>query len=150
MCERGYLHQATDFLELDKLMASQKITAYVGFDATAPSLHVGALTIFYLFFTIMPIINSNLHISGSMVQIMILRLLQKCGHTPVVLIGGGTTRIGDPSGKDTSRRMLTVEEINSNATSLHNFFRRVLKFDSGSNPPQFVSFALLEITLEQN
>src|SRR5579885_1783561 len=91
IAERGFLHQCTDIRGLDDLMAREKITAYIGFDCTAPSLHV-----------------------GSLMQIMILRWLQKYGHRPIVLMGGGTTKIGDPSGKDEARKILTDEEINNN------------------------------------
>ena len=83
--ERGYIHQATDAAALDALAAKQVVPGYIGFDATAPSLHV-----------------------GSLVQIMMLRRLQQAGHKPIVLMGGGTTKVGDPSGKDESRKMLTA------------------------------------------
>ena len=82
--ERGYIHQMTDAAALDALAEKETITAYIGFDATAPSLHV-----------------------GSLVQIMLLRRLQQAGHKPVVLMGGGTTKVGDPSGKDEARQLLT-------------------------------------------
>src|SRR5882757_2544008 len=82
--ERGYIHQVTDATALDALAEKQAVTAYIGFDATAPSLHV-----------------------GSLVQIMMLRRLQQAGHRPIVLMGGGTTKVGDPSGKDESRKLLT-------------------------------------------
>src|SRR3546814_1710422 len=81
--ERGYIHQTTDAEGLDALAAKQVVPGYIGFDATAPSLHV-----------------------GSLVQIMLLRRLQQAGHKPVVLMGGGTTRIGDPTGRDERRRMM--------------------------------------------
>ena len=80
LVERGFIHQATDLNGLDKLCYSQSIAAYIGFDCTADSLHVGSLT-----------------------QIMMLRHLQKTGHKPIVLMGGGTTKVGDPSGKDSAR-----------------------------------------------
>src|SRR5207244_7586882 len=89
--ERGYIHQLTDAAALDALAEKEVVTAYIGFDATAPSLHV-----------------------GSLVQIMMLRRLQQAGHRPIVLMGGGTTKVGDPSGKDESRRLLTTEEIDAN------------------------------------
>src|SRR5947209_7301528 len=92
--ERGYIHQVTDAEGLDGLAASQIVPGYIGFDATAPSLHV-----------------------GSLVQIMMLRRLQQAGHKPIVVMGGGTTKIGDPSGKDESRKMLTDETIAGNITS---------------------------------
>src|SRR5918996_5557149 len=88
--ERGYIHQATDAAGLDALAAKQVLPGYIGFDATAPSLHV-----------------------GSLVQIMMLRRLQQAGHKPIVLMGGGTTKIGDPSGKDDSRRLLTDADIDA-------------------------------------
>ncbi|PKP95675.1 MAG: tyrosine--tRNA ligase, partial [Alphaproteobacteria bacterium HGW-Alphaproteobacteria-15] len=89
--ERGYIHQMTDATGLDALAAKQVVPGYIGFDATAPSLHI-----------------------GSLVQIMMLRRLQQTGHKPIVLMGGGTTRIGDPSGRDESRKMLTDEVIEAN------------------------------------
>src|SRR5439155_5688892 len=85
---RGYVHQVTDAQGLDALAAKEVVPGYIGFDATAPSLHV-----------------------GSLVQIMMLRRLQQAGHKPIVVMGGGTTKIGDPSGKDESRKMLTDEII---------------------------------------
>src|ERR687890_2626156 len=93
--ERGYIHQLTDAAALDALAEKEVITAYIGFDATAPSLHV-----------------------GSLVQIMLLRRLQQAGHKPVVLMGGGTTKVGDPSGKDESRRMLSEDDIAANIASI--------------------------------
>ena len=104
--ERGFLHQATDLNALDELMANEKITAYIGFDCTAPSLHV-----------------------GSLMQIMILRWLQKCGHRPIVLMGGGTTKIGDPSGKDETRKILSDEDINANMLGIKQIFRNFVKFE---------------------
>src|SRR5262245_61710567 len=92
---RGFIHQGTDLEGLDTLMNTQSVTAYIGFDATAPSLHVASLS-----------------------QIMWLRLLQKHGHKPLVLMGDGTTQIGDPSGKDASRQLLTPIEIEANVTSI--------------------------------
>src|SRR3546814_6882525 len=89
--ERGYIHQMTDAGGLDALAAKQTVPGYVGFDATAPSLHV-----------------------GNLVSIMLPRRLQQAGHKPVVLMGGGTTRIGDPTGKDEVRKMLTDEAIQAN------------------------------------
>ena len=86
--ERGYIHQATDAAALDALASREIVTGYIGFDATAPSLHV-----------------------GSLVQIMMLRRLQQAGHKPIVLMGGGTTKVGDPSGKDESRKLLTEADI---------------------------------------
>src|SRR5258706_16397692 len=93
--ERGYIHQLTDAEALDGLAAKQVIPGYIGFDATAPSLHV-----------------------GSLVQIMMLRRLQQTGHQPIVLMGGGTTKVGDPSGKDESRQLLDEEKIAENIAGI--------------------------------
>ena len=101
--DRGYFYQCTSEDELSKLLDKEKIKGYIGFDCTAKSLHV-----------------------GSLVQIMCLRLLQKYGHTPVVLLGGGTTLIGDPSGKDESRKILTSKEINKNIKSIKKVFQKFL------------------------
>ena len=106
--ERGYIHQLTDAEGLDKLAAAQVVPGYIGFDATAPSLHV-----------------------GSLVQIMMLRRLQQTGHKPVVLMGGGTTRIGDPTGRDESRKMLTDETIADNIAGIRTVFERLLTFGDG-------------------
>jgi tyrosyl-tRNA synthetase len=106
--ERGYIHQITDSAGLDALAARQIVPGYVGFDATAPSLHV-----------------------GSLVQIMLLRRLQQTGHKPIVLMGGGTTRIGDPSGRDESRKMLSEETIEANIRSIRKVFDRLLTFGDG-------------------
>jgi tyrosyl-tRNA synthetase len=106
--ERGYIHQMTDAAALDALAERETITAYIGFDATAPSLHV-----------------------GSLVQIMLLRRLQQAGHKPVVLMGGGTTKVGDPSGKDEARQLLTSEQINANIASIRRAFEKLLSFDDG-------------------
>jgi tyrosyl-tRNA synthetase len=106
--ERGYIHQVTDAAALDALASKQIVPGYIGFDATAPSLHV-----------------------GSMVQIMLLRRLQQTGHKPVVLMGGGTTRIGDPTGRDESRKMLSDATIDANIASIRTVFERFLKFGDG-------------------
>ena len=106
--ERGYIHQLTDAEGLDKLANEAVIPAYIGFDATAPSLHV-----------------------GSLVPIMMLRRLQQAGHKPIVLMGGGTTKVGDPSGKDESRKMLTAEGIQANIASIRTVFERLLTFGDG-------------------
>jgi tyrosyl-tRNA synthetase len=106
--ERGYIHQATDAVALDGLASRQIIPAYIGFDATAPSLHV-----------------------GSLVQIMMLRRLQQAGHKPIVLMGGGTTKVGDPSGKDESRKMLTADDIKANIASIRRVFEHFLTFGDG-------------------
>jgi len=106
--ERGYVHQMTDAEGLDALAAKQVVPGYIGFDATAPSLHV-----------------------GSLVQIMLLRRLQQAGHKPVVLMGGGTTRIGDPTGRDESRKMLSDAVIEANIASIRTIFERFLTFGDG-------------------
>ena len=106
--ERGYIHQLTDAEGLDALASKEIVTGYIGFDATAPSLHV-----------------------GSLVQIMLLRRLQESGHKPIVLMGGGTTKVGDPTGKDESRKLLTDEEINANIAGIRKVFERFLKFGDG-------------------
>ena len=106
--ERGYIHQATDAAGLDALATKQIVPGYIGFDATAPSLHV-----------------------GSLVQIMMLRRLQQAGHKPIVLMGGGTTKVGDPSGKDESRKMLSSDDINANIASIRTIFEKLLTFGDG-------------------
>ncbi|HEX6978534.1 MAG TPA: tyrosine--tRNA ligase [Alphaproteobacteria bacterium] len=110
MVERGFLHQCTDLEGLDALAATDRVTAYIGFDATADSLHV-----------------------GSLMQIMILRWLQKTGHKPIVLMGGGTTKIGDPSGRDEARQLLTEAAIERNIAGIRRVFDRFLRFGSGPN-----------------
>lgn len=105
---RGYIHQITDLEGLDALSARQNVPGYIGFDATAPSLHI-----------------------GSLVQIMMLRRLQQAGHKPIVVMGGGTTKIGDPSGKDEARKMLTDEMIDSNIASIRRCFENFLTFGDG-------------------
>ena len=116
--ERGFIHQCTDFAALDELAAQpgKPIAAYLGFDATAPSLHV-----------------------GSLLQIMILRHLQRAGHKPLVLLGGGTTKVGDPSGKDESRKLMTYETINGNIESISQVFRRFLAFGDGPTDAMLVN-----------
>ena len=108
MVERGYVHQCTDMDALDALAAKETISAYIGFDCTAPSLHAGSLT-----------------------PIMMLRRLQQAGHKPIVLLGGGTTKVGDPSGKDESRKMLTQEEIDANKAGIRKVFEKFLTFGDG-------------------
>ncbi|MEL1250254.1 tyrosine--tRNA ligase [Aurantiacibacter gilvus] len=108
LTERGYVHQVTDAVRLDALAARQTVPGYIGFDATAPSLHV-----------------------GSLVQIMMLRRLQQSGHKPIVLMGGATTRIGDPTGRDESRKMLSEETIAENIASIRTVFERLLTFGDG-------------------
>src|SRR5918993_4389145 len=106
--ERGYIKQITEPQRLDALASDKIVPAYIGFDATAPSLHV-----------------------GSLVQIMMLRRLQQTGHKPIVLMGGGTTKVGDPSGKDESRKLLSDYEINENIRSIRRIFKRYLRFGTG-------------------
>jgi tyrosyl-tRNA synthetase len=106
--ERGYIHQLTDAGAFDALASREVVSAYVGFDATAPSLHV-----------------------GNLVSIMMLRRLQQAGHRPIVLMGGGTTKVGDPSGKDEGRKLLSVEQIDSNISSIRRVFGRLLTFGEG-------------------
>ena len=105
---RGYVHQITHPTELDEAAASGVVAGYIGFDATAPSLHV-----------------------GSLIQIMMLRRLQQAGGKPVVLMGGGTTKVGDPTGKDASRPQLTQETIQSNIDSIKTVFAKFLTFGDG-------------------
>ena len=107
--ERGFIHQLSDGEGLDKLLTSEIVTAYIGFDCTAPSLH-----------------------AGSLVQIMLLYWLQQTGHRPLALMGGGTSMIGDPSGKDESRNMLGVEDIESNKAGIRKVFSKFLKFGDGA------------------
>ncbi len=108
MVERGYLHQCTDLDALDALAAKERVVAYIGYDLTAPSLHV-----------------------GSLVSIMMLRHLQRCGHKPIVLMGGGTTKVGDPSGKDEQRRLLSEADIARNMDGIKAVFERFLDFGDG-------------------
>ncbi|WP_374468442.1 tyrosine--tRNA ligase [Phenylobacterium sp.] len=105
---RGYIHQVSHPAELDEAAASGVVSAYIGFDATATSLHV-----------------------GSLIQIMMLRRLQQAGHKPVVLMGGGTTKVGDPSGKDESRKMLTDADIDRNIAGIRTVFEKFLTFGDG-------------------
>jgi tyrosyl-tRNA synthetase len=106
--ERGYIHQVTDADGLDDLASRQIVPGYIGFDATAPSLHI-----------------------GNLVSIMMLRRLQQAGHKPIVVMGGGTTKIGDPSGKDEARKLLTHDDIQANIASIRRCFERFLSFDDG-------------------
>jgi tyrosyl-tRNA synthetase len=108
MAARGQLHQTTDETGLDALLQKERVAAYIGFDCTAPSLHV-----------------------GSLVQIMTLRRLQQTGHKPIVLMGGGTTKVGDPSGKDEMRQLLTPDRIEANKKNILRIFERFLKFGDG-------------------
>ena len=108
--KRGFLHQLTDKIKLDDCLYKDKCVAYIGFDCTASSLHV-----------------------GSLIQIMMLRWFQKCGHQPIVLLGGGTTKIGDPSGKDSARPVLDKETIENNKNALKIVFSNYLNFKNGPN-----------------
>jgi tyrosyl-tRNA synthetase len=114
--KRGYFNQCTDETALNELTTQGKIKAYIGFDCTAPSLHV-----------------------GSLIQIMCLRLLQKYGHQPIVLLGGGTTLIGDPSGKDETRKILDKKEIEKNIKSIENVFKIFLDTKNSKTKPIFVN-----------
>ena len=114
--KRGYFNQCTDEITLNNLMSKGKIKAYIGFDCTAPSLHV-----------------------GSLMQIMCLRLLQKYGHQPIVLLGGGTTLIGDPSGKEETRQILNKKEIDKNIRSIESVFKIFLKSKNPKTKPIFVN-----------
>src|SRR5882762_842145 len=110
LSERGYIHQITDAAGLDARAQAGVLSAYIGFDATADSLHI-----------------------GNLVQIMLLRRLQQAGHRPIVLMGGGTTKIGDPSGKDDSRKLLRPEAIARNIAGIQQTFARFLSFDDGAS-----------------
>lgn len=115
---RGYIHQITHPEELDAAAASGPVTGYIGFDATAPSLHV-----------------------GSLLQIMMLRRMQQAGHKPIVLMGGGTTKVGDPTDKDQSRPLLTEERIQANIDSIKTVFARFLAFGDGPTDAVMVNNA---------
>ena len=115
---RGFFHQCTDIENLSKLINNKPVKAYIGFDCTAPSLHV-----------------------GSLLQIMCLRLLQKYGHQPIVLLGGGTTLIGDPSGKDTTRKILEEKTITENIKKIKKVFEKLLNFKNKKTTPIFVNNA---------
>ena len=114
--DRGYFYQCTSEDELSKLLDKEKIKGYIGFDCTAESLHV-----------------------GSLLQIMCLRLMQKHGHRPIVLLGGGTTRIGDPSGKDKTRKILSEEEIESNIKNIEKILKNYLDNSDPTTKPIFVN-----------
>jgi len=115
---RGFIHQCTDAAGLDAAMAEGRIVAYIGFDCTATSLHV-----------------------GSLIQIMLLRRLQRAGHKPVVLLGGGTTKIGDPTGKDEARKLLTDEDIAQNMAGIRRVFDKFLAFGGGPTDAVMVNNA---------
>jgi tyrosyl-tRNA synthetase len=118
MQSRGYLNQSTDLNKLDGICNKKSISGYIGFDCTASSLHV-----------------------GSLLQIMILKLMQKHGHQPIVLLGGGTTLIGDPSGKDATRKILDPKEINNNIQSIKKVFNKILDTSKKETKPVFVDNA---------
>jgi tyrosyl-tRNA synthetase len=108
MLERGYIHQCSDLEALDKRACEGVVTAYVGYDATATSLHI-----------------------GNLISVMMLRRLQQTGHRPIVVMGGGTTKVGDPSGKDSQRQMLTDDKIAANIASIKTVYERFLTFGDG-------------------
>ena len=110
LAERGFIHQCSDFVGLDALAAEGKAVGYIGFDCTASSLHV-----------------------GHMVQIMLLHWLQASGNKPIALMGGGTTRVGDPSGRDETRKILTLDDIENNKNSIKTVFSKFLKFGTGAH-----------------
>ena len=114
--DRGYFYQCTNEKELSYFLSKKSTNAYIGFDSTAPSLHV-----------------------GSLLQIMCLRLLQKHGHRPIVLLGGGTTRIGDPSGKEETRKLLTEQQIENNINNIKRVFKIFLKNNNPKLKPIFVN-----------
>ena len=115
---RGFLADCTDYQALDDRLAKGVVTGYIGFDLTASSLHI-----------------------GNLVQIMLLRWLQKTGHRPITLMGGGTTKVGDPSGKDEMRKMLSVEQINANADSIRTVFSRYISYGDGPTDSPLVNNA---------
>ena len=118
MQSRGYQNQCTNIDKLQQICEKKSISGYIGFDCTAKSLHV-----------------------GSLLQIMILRLMQKYGHRPIVLLGGGTTLIGDPSGKDSTRKILQKKEINKNIKSIKKVFNKILDNSNKKTKPIFVDNA---------
>ena len=116
---RGFIHQATDLNKLDSILFKNKPqTGYIGFDCTAKSLHV-----------------------GSLMQIMLLRWFQKTGHRPIVLLGGGTTLIGDPSGKDESRKLLNEKIISTNSENIKKVFKKFINFDGNSQSALMINNA---------
>jgi tyrosyl-tRNA synthetase len=118
VAERGFLHQCTDLEGLDRRMAAGRLVAYIGFDCTADSLHV-----------------------GSLLPIMLLRHLQRTGHKPIVLMGGGTTKVGDPSGKDEARKLLSNQDIERNMAGIRQVFGRFLTFGDGPTDALMVNNA---------
>ncbi len=118
MMERGFLADCTNQQELDERMHKESVTGYIGFDLTASSLHI-----------------------GNLVQIMLLRWMQKTGHRPITLMGGGTTKVGDPSGKDEMRKIISVEQINANADSIRKVFSRYITYGDGPTDSPLVNNA---------
>ncbi len=118
LIERGYVHQCSDFSGLDALAAKGEIVSYVGYDCTAPSLHIGHL-----------------------ISIMMLTWLQRTGNKPIPLMGGGTTRVGDPSGKDETRKILTIEQIDANKDEIKKTFSSFLTFGAGKSDAVMVDNA---------
>jgi tyrosyl-tRNA synthetase len=118
LSERGYIHQCSDLAALDELAAKREVVAYVGYDCTAPSLHVGHL-----------------------LSIMMLHWLQETGNRPIALMGGGTTRVGDPSGRDETRKLLTYEQIDANKESIKTTFDKFLRFGAGKTDATMVDNA---------
>ncbi len=116
--ERGFIHQISDEAGLDELFAKETVTAYIGYDPTASSLHVGHLT-----------------------QIMMLHWMQKTGHQPISLMGGGTGMVGDPSFKEEARKLMTVDMIEDNITSLKHVFANYLDYDRAENPALMINNA---------
>ncbi len=114
--ERGFFHQCTDEVALKALLGKSPVTAYIGFDCTAPSLHVGGL-----------------------LQIMMLRWFQKCGHKPIVLMGGGTTKVGDPTGKEESRKLLSDADIQANMDGIKKVFAKFITFGNGKTDAMMVN-----------
>ena len=115
---RGFLADCTDLQELDEKLYSGVVTGYIGFDLTATSLHI-----------------------GNLVQIMLLRWMQKTGHRPITLMGGGTTKVGDPSGKDEMRKMRSLDEINANADGIRQVFSRYISYGDGPTDSPLVNNA---------
>ena len=118
LCERGFIHQISDEAGLDELFAKETVTAYIGFDPTAPSLHAGGL-----------------------IQIMMLHWMQKTGHRPIALMGGGTGMVGDPSFKDEARKLMTPETIESNIDGIKQVFSNYLTFGDGPSDALMVNNA---------
>ncbi|MEM7172859.1 MAG: tyrosine--tRNA ligase, partial [Pseudomonadota bacterium] len=113
---RGFLHQCTDLEGLDDLLSTGPVSAYIGYDCTSDSLHV-----------------------GSLVTILLMRKFQQCGHKPIILMGGGTTKVGDPSGKDESRQLLSDEDIAHNMEKIKGIFSQFLGFGDGPNDAVMVN-----------